>query len=812
MRRFKTIAFSILSAVIVALFSFEVFAAVYLNITMVGSIDYYSTELGASVWGTYSYDPGCSTGNASYVSFSGGGGTFANNIYEITGNESSYSNITANVGNTSFTSADDELTFYVFIKNTGDRYIIPSISFSSSDTTHIAYTSEMYFFDVSEGNIDPLITKSNVSNATAFASAITTEIDAERCSVFASSSSIDNEDVWCAKITISLQNVTGSGALYIESSFTIVIGLLADVQYTANNILSVYQPENQTDPAWTKFGYNATLNANATKVETNSLSNLYTYLDDADEYGNANITYGVDDYTTAPVYKDIDIVNVDIATGEIIGKLSDLTYDFEWYGRPITLPAGTTLASGRTLSSSETFTVDVYTYYPTMYMRRWLVGNKQWISISDKTFAGAVEISAHYTATFEATTFSPVLDTDGNVTNYTIAYNSFGIVTRSYVYDRAVLGYNKNNYVINNYGYTNNSSFSATVDTTQNQMISWATNLTRAWAICGLDNQYRTATGVQGENWTEFAYNALYLVKYAHNNSQTKVGNGNSNGRVAYNSSSINVINAYGTSITTSGNNSFYEGEIGSGTIGVYNANRKDTATYDSSNNYKMSASGYNAAGLNYGYNSTYTYGTHRQGLFTNQFLTYNTGTKKYLLDGYVGSNNYTSVFCLGKCNPWANVMTWIFGTAVLSDGSNLYGFVSFDNYDYQNPNTSWFFSSPSGGYSAVHTILEDRGYVELSYNLQSSSGTHRYLGTSIAGIGTEKLMIIGLPKKDAGAGGTNTGLCDYYFCGLSTANTCGILVGGATNDGTAAGLFCFTPYFSLTATDNHIGMRTMLK
>ena len=85
-----------------------------------------------------------------------------------------------------------------------------------------------------------------------------------------------------------------------------------DVFLSNDDILSVYQPVNSDDPKWTKYGHNATLNANATKIETTSAEALQSALTEKDENGNADLTkikagltYGVDDYTksTTPPYK-----------------------------------------------------------------------------------------------------------------------------------------------------------------------------------------------------------------------------------------------------------------------------------------------------------------------------------------------------------------------------------------------------------------------------------------------------------------------------------------------------------------------------
>lgn len=799
MRKIKTIIFSILSIAIVAIFGFEAFAAVYVHLSIGGEVRYYTGEIGAKIWGTYSLNEGGTQGVAHYLNITGAGGTSTDNVYELTGYETDYSGITSNIGTTIFPNVDDELELYVFLKNVGDRYVIPTLDVTASDTEHISIETELYYFDISVADqIDPLEEKENASTASDFVDIVEEEIENERYSVFGSNSSIDNEDVWCAKVIISLHDVVGN----ISSSFLIRIGFMADVQYTSNDILSVFQDQNITNPSWTKFGYNATLYAAATKVEENSLSNLYTYLNDADVHGNANITYGEDDYDRAVVYKDIDLVNVDIATGEVIGKLSDVNYDFEWYGRKVTIAAGTTLASGRTLATDEEFDVDVYTYYPTMYIRRWVVGNTQWLSVSDKPFSGAVRIKEYYVGTFETTTFSPVVDsTTNDVIGYKAAVNSNGVITRSYVYDRIPFVNEGNKYLIDNYGYTYADTTYAEITKSikQQQMMDWATNLTKAWKTSSLASQYKKAVGVQGENYTYYVYNALYLIKYANNDSQALVGRGNVSTFSAYNASGVKITKGNGNQVTTGGKekDTRMEAEAGSGSIGVYNASQKGTATYTNigtggSANYVMSASGYNAAGMNYGYNSTYTYGNDKKGLYGHQFLTHSNGVTRKLRDGYVGSDGYTSVFCLGQCNPWGNVFKWIFGQLIVSDSTNIYSFISFNDYDYANASTSWYMSSNSSGYGdSLKTILTNRGYYELGYNIPvATRGYYRYLGTTVVDETCPQLMLIGMPVKGEGTASSTTGLTDAIYDQASTTNLLAVLSGGSTDNEDEAGRF----------------------
>ena len=773
-----------------ALFSFEVFAAVLVNIVVKGRVEYYATEIGAKIWGVQNYVHDYE-GTVSYLTLSGAG-TPSDNVYEITGSENTYTGMISSVGTTSFASSDDKLYIYVFFKNSGDRYIIPNVETSTEIEEDLQITTTYYYFDISEQDQkDPLAIKVTSANVADFLSSVDTEISDGHYSTWSSTSSIDNADVWCARFEIEL-SLTAGGA--VESGFDIYISFMADVQYISNDILSVSQSNNSDSPEWTKVGFNATLNAEATKVSTNSLSNLYTFLNDADENGNANITFGEDDYHTAPVYRDIDLVNVDIETGEIIGKLSNVDYDFEWYGREVFIAAGTELASGRIAESDETHVVDVYTYYPTMYIRRWVVGDKTWISVSDKDFAGAVEIPEYYTATFESTIFNP----DG-----TLAKNSHGIFTRSYVYDRVPTTKGAAAHLQNRYNYDKTDTSSTNL-TTQKQLLTWATNLTMAWEESGLSSDYKKAIGCQGENWRSYIFNLLYLIKYADNNAQSQIGKGNSFSHVAY-TSNTTLTDANGNTFKTSNDVQYYESMIGSGTIGVYNNQQKGTATYDAGNNYKLSATGYNAAGFNYGYNSTYTFENHRQGLFTNQFLTYSDGETRYINDGYVGSDGYTSVFCLGLCNPWGNIWEYIGGSAVLYDGRNIWAFINFEDYDYHNASTSWCVDNNSGSdFTVKSEDLIARGYHKLTYTLPKTNNYFRYFGTSVVMDGQIEMMLIGFPTSASDTATDSTGMCDYYYCKTSTSNIYSVTKGGTTNNDVKGGPF----YYAVDNELSHCGAR----
>ena len=829
MKKFKIFICCLICFIVAGLCTAESFAAFMLSVKMNGNINYYATEIGAKVWGTYQVNNSSST-NPEYLELSGSG-TVSDYVYSESGDATSYGNISATLPDVTFTSTSHYIELFVFIKNTGDRYIIPNVEITSVNSNNLQYETSAMFFDVSSGHTDPLATKSG-KTATNFVSAINTQIANGKVSEFSTNSSIDNNDTYCLNLKISLKSLGGSAS--DTSSYQVVIAFMADVQYTSNDILSVFQTQNQTTTEWTKFGYNATLNAMPTKVETNSLQTLENALVDADPNGNANVTFAqgqaeVDPYSTsAPYYKDIDLVNVDINTGEIIGKLSDLNYNFEWFGREITLPQGTVLASGRTLANAETFTVDVYTYYPSLHVRRWVVGDKQWQSISDKAFVGSVEVPQHYVATFESTLFSPVVDANNDVISYTGSSNAYGTVPRSYVYDLCPLTSGSVNYQQNNYGYTSGT----TSTTNQANMLSWSSNLTKAWkayhtANPTLKTAYNFASTAQGEGYTRYVYNILYLIKYADNNSQAKVGYGNTYTFSLYNASGVTVQNIDGTSITTGGvdNYSRYESQKGSGSIGVYNSSSKGTATYSANSRGEnvLSETGFDNAGMNYGYNNLYRHNQDKTGLYAHQFLTYNTGTKRILLDGYVGSDKYTSVFCLGQCNPWGNVWKWVFGSAVASDGTNVWAYVNFDDYDYsatvQNPSTgatynagNYITSSSSADFETFKTpLFEDANYIKMSYNLPTSSNYYRYMGTSLNLEKNPLAMLVGLQTSNSSTASSSTGLSDYYYVSNSTDYIFGVLSGGYTGSTTTAGAFYFSVSNGVANTHTRVGFRLSL-
>ena len=780
MRRAKYILFSVICFLMIGVVGFQIFGAVAIGINQKSSIKFTAEDIGAKILGVTRV-LGINEVAPTYVNFAGAG-EMTDYVYTEKGTDVSSSKVSADLGNINMNVGMDQLQVYVYIKNIGSRYIVPRVSVSS--TSNIACSNAEYYFDISEGNVDPIAKKTESATATAFTDAITAQITDGNVGAFTANSSIDNYDTYLIICTLKTNDDfawTGGSTGLVTTPFTINIEFSADIQYTSDKILSVYQTMGQQDPAWTKFGFNSTLNVSATKVETNSTTLLQTALESADDMGNANIAgigssvqVGVDDYSTiAPVYKDIDIVNIDIATGEVVGKLSDLNYNFEWYGREITLPAGTTLASGRTLEAQESFTVDVYTYYPEMYIRRWAVGNQQWISLSDKDFRGAVHIPAYYTATFEAFMFNP---------DKTLATNDNGIILRSYVSDYINTS-KQSEYLISHYGYTNPTS--VTIDTyyTQANMLKYCTNLTKAWETYLTNNpafaNYTIAKSCQGENYNAFIYNLMYLVKYADNNSQAKVGYGNTYTYMLYNATDMSVIDGNGETVVTGENNvNSYAESIKGATIGLYNGTNQ------------------NSAKMYYGYQVNYTNSNDKTGLYPTQFLPYNTGTKRYLRDGYVGSDKYTAVFCLGQCNPWGNAFKWIFGTANISDGEKSYIYVNYSNYNYKTNN---YVTTTTADYNTNVSKLTSAGYIPLSYTTPTTVGYYSYCDISIPSTDNGLESLIGMPSEGqvTSTNGTARGLCDYYYKGdMSNQNCFGVLRGGYPHNASDAGAF----YFGLSA------------
>ncbi len=812
MRKLRIVFASLVSFVIIAVFAFEAFASMYLSLDIKGEVYYFVKDIGAKIWSSYSITSSTEAYSEKYTNLELSGDNIkaedievnetTGNVYYIHGASDEITGMTIDLGRIDV-PVGYTFTLYVFMKNTGPRDIIPSQT-SIYQNGAVSVTEKDYLFDMSEiaETNDPYSVKSGATSLKNYLTSIDGLISNSQASVYDTGmESLEVGDVYLKRITFTASTEAAS------STFSVHFGFTADITSFSENILTVYQEINQTTTDWVKYGYNSTLDYKAAKIENNSLSALASAVNGADANGNADISnlglvetdldqyYTADDYFNAVVYKDIDLVNIDIRTGEPIGKLSDVNYSFEWYGGTVTLPSGTTLASGRVLDTEETFTVDVYTYYPTFYIRRWLKGTKQYISISDEEFVGAVKIDNFYTATFESTIFNP----NGNV-----ATNSKGkMIPRSYVYDHAPLT-NGSSRFIHDYYYNNGTTVDFYYGTTnQINMMDWAKNLTTDWnsanmtSVSGYLPNGRLA---QGENYVAYVYQYLYLIKYANNNSQETVGYGNTHTASLY-GSSVKSKTPSGIEITTGGDVQYYEAEKGGGVIGCYNSTSQN-------DEYKHTT---NAMAYGYDYASyTDTLSNNsgsKQGLYANQFLTYNTGSERVLLDGYVGSDKYTSVFCLGQANPWGNIWTWVFGSAVIGDGSNIKLYTTFDNYNGSN----WYMLDAASTAESLSTGAYN--YVGVSYNLPTSSGYFNSLGVSSITSSSGLEMLVGVPDKSSGTASETTGLCDYYYSG-SVGNyksiTYGVLKGGHTGD-VNAGLFGSAFVNTLTYAHIHVGFRLSL-
>ena len=332
MRKFKIVLMSFVCAIIAALFITEAFASVLVNLNIGGDIVYTADEIGADIFGTYR-KTGKEAISNTYISITGQGTTDSDGVYQIRGSEDSYVSHTASLGTINIWSDQDEVIFYVFIKNTGDRSIVPLVE-STSNSADVNFTAEKYYFDISDSQTDYISVKRSGATAASLISQLETETAGIDYLTFSDNQSLVTQDVFLAKIVITVSNVT---SVTQYSNFGVRILFVSDIQYNSANILSVRQENNIVSTAWEKVGQNRYLSATAIKGNTNDLGKIEAAYNGRNTNAtltqiSSGLTYNCDDYDNAAVYKDIDIVNVDIATGEIIGKLSDLDYDFEWFG------------------------------------------------------------------------------------------------------------------------------------------------------------------------------------------------------------------------------------------------------------------------------------------------------------------------------------------------------------------------------------------------------------------------------------------------------------------------------------------------
>ncbi len=781
----------VLSVIICSIFAAEAYAAVTLSLSVSGTIRYTAKDIGVEIVGTVRVDTiENGTTAEEYMTLSAPVGIVDEyGVFIISGTGENYGAYAQTSNNIVMNTNTDEVHMYLFIRNSGARPIIPVVS-PTVESQGLIYNQTNKLFLSSQTNPVALVRAGDT------ASELNAAIDALTSSdyqAFAENSSINKSETVFVDIVFTIDpnaNIGGETTL----NYGLTINLMLDIQYVNDeNILTVYQQNNSADPQWTKLGYNETLSASALKLETknpNTLASAYreglnnnAVLTD---FGN-NLTYECDDYDTAVVYKDIDYVNVDIATGEIIGKYSDLDYPFEWYGGTVTLDSGTTLASGRTLIQQETFTVDVYTYYPEMYVRRWNVGNYTYLSVTSEDYRqfGFVKIDPFYVGTCETVVYNP---------DKTAAYNSYGLISRSYLCTLSPLVTGSNARMESAHGCVNNSGFPTNFATTQANMLALTDNLTHAWEDYASANpdmaQYTTDIihGIGGNDWHEFVYAILYLIKYANNNSQEVVG--------------------YGSSFTNSVYKSFVgdstvctiESEKVGGTIGMYDSSKN-------ANSGTFSGAKFNSAHMAYGFDCTTPY-------YCPDFLGYNNGTKRIMRDGYVGTNKYTSVCCLGKFNPWGNIWTWICGAIVALDSGVGYCFVQFDDYDTTN---YYLTNSSTLSFANKADALTAMGYQKVTYGIPTTANYYRYLGVSEA-LSTNTptvnamLTLIGLPTSASSTATATTGLCDQLTTRNSTSTEVfGVCVGNATDTNTAAGIFSYSIRQQIVNTWQNIGFRTML-
>ncbi|MDD3397354.1 MAG: hypothetical protein PHR96_02290, partial [Clostridia bacterium] len=114
-------------------------------------------------------------------------------------------------------------------------------------------------------------------------------------------------------------------------------------------------------------------------------ANQYASVSEFDTGGAVQDDYAISIYGgTLQFYKDIDIVNMRVSDGEIVARLSDSESGFVWTG---------------TRSGEQ---VDVMTYYPGHYIKRWQDATNEYIQLSMCDFDGAQYIAPYYRGTFKA--------------------------------------------------------------------------------------------------------------------------------------------------------------------------------------------------------------------------------------------------------------------------------------------------------------------------------------------------------------------------------------------------------------------------
>ncbi|MBQ7603157.1 MAG: hypothetical protein IJU58_03345, partial [Clostridia bacterium] len=194
-------------------------------------------------------------------------------------------------------------------------------------------------------------------------------------------------------------------------------------------------------------------------------------------------------------------------------------------------------------------------------------------------------------------------------------------------------------------------------------------------------------------------------------------------------------------------------------------------------------------------------------------FLTYSNGEKRILLDGYVGSDKYTSVWCLGLNNLWGNLWTYISGTAVLYDSAEekTWVYINYEDYNYSSVN--YVVSNISGTFEQKELHLLNKNYVKLTYNLPNINGYYRYAGTSQVTSGNGLQSIIGLPSQGAIKDSSNdtSSFNDLFWASGTNGGILGICRGGTTQNSYNGGLNGFNVSNTVDSSANMRGFRTIL-
>ena len=194
-------------------------------------------------------------------------------------------------------------------------------------------------------------------------------------------------------------------------------------------------------------------------------------------------------------------------------------------------------------------------------------------------------------------------------------------------------------------------------------------------------------------------------------------------------------------------------------------------------------------------------------------------------------------MFCLGLCNPWGNVWTWVFGASVISTGGDtpsveMYikasnatdGSLQFDDYNHSatTGDSGNYVTSSGSGYSTNKTYLTSRGYVQVGssstievnenadFDLPESGDYYTYFGVAQTDETNRILSLIGMPSGTATAS-ESSGFTDFYYVNTSDAYRYGVFVGSCADATTRAGAFSFAVSYNLAHPSVDVGFRPAL-